>query len=106
MCRTVDVGGNGREAGITAVPAALLNDWEGLPMDKIDLLEYLTDHGSAGLTEVTTAFDVSGPAAGMALLRLLRQGLVARYLDPDRPLYWYALTPKGRARLNHLQQID
>lgn len=75
-------------------------------MDKIELLEFLTDHASAGLPDVVAAFDVTSPAAGMALLRLLRQGLVARYLDPERPLYWYALTPKGRARLNHLQQFD
>lgn len=75
-------------------------------MDKIDLLEFLTDHASAGIADVAAEFEVTNPAAGMALLRLLRQGLVARYLDPDRPLYWYALTPKGRARLNHLQQFD
>lgn len=75
-------------------------------MDKIDLLEFLADYDSVGLAEVAAAFDVSSPAAGMALLRLLRQGLVARYLDPQRPLYWYALTHKGQARLNHLQQFD
>ena len=75
-------------------------------MDKFDLLEFLDHQPSAGLTEVAAAFDVSSPAAGMALLRLLRQGLVARYLDPERPLYWYALTPKGQARLDYLKQFD
>ena len=75
-------------------------------MDKQELLDYLADAGEAGIADVTSALGVTPPAAGMALLRLLRQGLIARYLDPHRPNYWYALTPKGRARLDYFAKPD
>jgi DNA-binding MarR family transcriptional regulator len=43
-------------------------------------------------------------AAGMLLLRLTRQGLIERVFDPKDRVYFYNLTPKGRARLAYLTQ--
>lgn len=74
-------------------------------MGKHDVLEYLARKEQADATEVASALRAPYAAAAMALLRLLRQGLVARYLDPEAHLYWYQLTPKGEKRLRYLQQF-
>ena len=73
-------------------------------MDKQDVLEHLVGIGRADAREIADAFRMPYPAAAMALLRLLRQGLVARYRDEDEALYWYELTAKGAARLLYLQR--
>jgi len=52
--------------------------------------------------DIADSLSVSYPAAAMALLRLVRQGLAARYLDPESGVYWYELTSKGEARLDYL----
>lgn len=75
-------------------------------MDKQDLLEHLARVGPADAIELARAFGVPYPAAAMALLRLLRQGLVARYRDEHAPLYWYELTRKGELRLGYLQRLN
>lgn len=75
-------------------------------MDKHDLLAYLARVQQEDALEVACAFGVSYEAAAMALLRLVRQGLAARYLDSDSRLYWYELTPKGETRLDFLRQAD
>jgi DNA-binding MarR family transcriptional regulator len=72
-------------------------------MDKQDVLEHLQRVGRADAIEVAAAFHMPYPATAMALLRLLRQGLVARYPDEDGALYWYELTEKGLARLRYFQ---
>ena len=71
-------------------------------MTKLDLLVLVAQRGDAAADEVADVFSVSYPAAAMALLRLVRQGLAARFLDPDSGLYWYELTSKGEARLDYL----
>jgi DNA-binding MarR family transcriptional regulator len=68
-------------------------------MTKQDLLEHLVEAGSADAMEVASAFGISYPAAAMALLRLVRQGLVDRYVDPDDGLYFYQVSGRGHDRL-------
>ncbi|MFQ5972404.1 MAG: MarR family transcriptional regulator [Alphaproteobacteria bacterium] len=63
------------------------------------ILRYLATVPDASATEVAEALEMSVPAAGMALLRLARSGLAVRSSDPGRGCLFYALTPKGKARL-------
>lgn len=72
-------------------------------MTKQDLLEHLAKAGSVGAIEVASAFGISYPAAAMALLRLARQGLVHRYVDPDDGLYFYEVSGRGHDRLAFLR---
>jgi len=72
-------------------------------MTKEELLAYLADAGTAIASDVADEFNLSNFTAGMALLRLTRQGLVARYLDPRTGCYWYQLTERGAARLDFLE---
>jgi DNA-binding MarR family transcriptional regulator len=73
-------------------------------MDKQDVLQHLARVGRVDAIELAEAFGMPYPAAAMMLLRLLRQGLVARYRDDDPPLYWYELTANGLARLRYFQR--
>ncbi len=68
-------------------------------MTKHDLLAYLADVGEADAAEMANALDVSYATSAMALLRLVRQHLASRAIDPHRGLYAYQLTDHGRARL-------
>lgn len=72
-------------------------------MTKPDLLGFLADHKSADAFEVARAVELPCPAAAMALLRMTRQGLVERRLDPESRIYWYALSDHGRARLAYFE---
>ena len=72
-------------------------------MTKPELLYFLARHESADASEVARAFELPYPAGAMALLRLTRQGLVERRLDPESGLYWYALSAQGRARLTYFE---
>jgi DNA-binding MarR family transcriptional regulator len=69
-------------------------------MEKQELLEYLANAQESDATEVASVFDVTYAAAAMALLRLSRQGLVKRFIDTESGMYWYCLSPRGRARLD------
>lgn len=71
-------------------------------MTKIQLLTELAIADRPDAYDIADTLGVSYPAVAVALLRLVRQGLVTRYLDPDSGLYWYELTPKGEARLDYL----
>ncbi len=73
-------------------------------MAKGDILHYLCRVPDASAADVGASLGLSLPAAGMALLRLTRAGLVCRTFDPHTQCYYYALTDKGRARLQFLQQ--
>lgn len=75
-------------------------------MTKPELLAYLTRVGDANAREVAEAFGLPCPAAAMALLRLTRQGLVARRLDPESAMYWYALTEQGEKRLAYFRSLE
>jgi len=72
-------------------------------MMKADLLAYLADAGGADAVEVADGLDSTYYAASMALLRLCRQSLVARHIDPDTGIYWYDLTDRGAERLAYLE---
>jgi DNA-binding PadR family transcriptional regulator len=53
--------------------------------------------------DVARAFEVSYATAGMALLRLLRQGLVERCLDQQQGVHSYQLSEKGHMRRRYFQ---
>jgi DNA-binding MarR family transcriptional regulator len=72
-------------------------------MDKEHLLSYLKVSQGATAHRVARDLVVSYPVAAMALLRLARQGLVERFLDPARGIYWYRLTERGAERLAYLR---
>jgi len=68
-------------------------------MTKQELLAYDADVGETDAAEVATALGVPYATSAMALLRLVRQHLASRLVDPDRGLYAYWLTEAGYARL-------
>ena len=69
---------------------------------KCALLTLLAAQSDLDAPSLAQARMCSRAAAGMALLRLTRQGLIQRALDPEDRLYFYQLTAKGRARLAYL----
>jgi DNA-binding MarR family transcriptional regulator len=73
-----------------------------MTVTKEQLLDYLARVPAVEAEELAAALGVPYPTAAMALLRLTRQGLVTRSIDPASGLYWYALTPRGRERLRYL----
>ena len=75
-------------------------------MDKIQLLEYLDMNDLVGVDEVASAMQMSYSATAMALLRLVRQDLAARYRDPDTQHFVYESTPKGEARLDYFLEDE
>ena len=72
-------------------------------MTKHDLLACLAQVGDADASEVAGALGVPYSVAAMALLRLVRQGLASRFVDPDRGIYWYRLSESGEDRLAYLR---
>ena len=75
-------------------------------MSKQALLKILANHEDLDAASMAHELGGTFAAAGMLLLRLTRQGLIQRALDPDDQLYFYSLTAKGRARLAYWSQID
>jgi DNA-binding MarR family transcriptional regulator len=69
-------------------------------MAKLDVLTALHELGSITARELAGTLGVEPPAAGMALLRLVRQRLVAREIDSSPARHF--LTAKGMARLMYL----
>ncbi len=70
-------------------------------MDKIQLLDYLDTNKHQDADQIASVMDMSYSATAMALLRLVRQDLAARRMDPDTHLQVYEITPKGEARLDY-----
>jgi DNA-binding MarR family transcriptional regulator len=68
-------------------------------MTKRDVLVYLADVGEADAAEMASALGVPYATSAMAALRLVRQHLATRAVDPHRGLYVYQLTDHGHARL-------
>jgi DNA-binding MarR family transcriptional regulator len=62
-------------------------------------LAYLARVPDASAADLADALGLSLPAAGMLLLRLTRSGLVSRVFDQHHGVHCYAITVKGRARL-------
>lgn len=75
-------------------------------MTKPELLDHLARVRDADAHEVAEVFGLPYPAAAMALLRLTRQGLVVRRLDPGTGMYWYALTEQGEQRLAYFRSLE
>lgn len=75
-------------------------------MTKPELLDHLARMGNANAHEVAEVFGLPYPAAAMALLRLTRQGLVMRRLDPESAMYWYTLTEQGEKRLAYFRSLE
>ena len=75
-------------------------------MTKHDLLEYLDDAGQADADEVARVFDLPYATAAMALLRLTRQALVLRHIDPEDTVYVYALSDRGAERLAYFNTLE
>ena len=75
-------------------------------LDKCELLELLDLHENTEANDVAQAFDLTYSAAAMALLRLVRQDLAARHIDPDTQLHVYEITPKGEARLDYFLESE
>lgn len=71
-------------------------------MDKVAILTYLAQVPDAPASGVADVLAASLPATGMGLLRLVRSGLAARALDVTQGIYYYTITPKGRARVQYL----
>ena len=74
-------------------------------MTKTDLLDYLNRTGSIEAAEVAAAFGENYSSTAMALLRLCRQGLANRFLEPGSRGYGYELTDRGADRLAYLQDL-
>ncbi len=70
-------------------------------MDKIQLLDYLDTNEQQDADQIASVMDMSYSATAMALMRLVRQDLAARHIDPDTQLHVYEITPKGEVRLDY-----
>ncbi len=57
------------------------------------------DHADA--VEIAETLELNYSSVAMGLLRLVRQGLATRYIDPDTQLLVYEITPKGEARIDY-----
>ena len=75
-------------------------------MTKPELLDHLARVGNTNAYEAADAFGLAYSAAAMALLRLTRQGLVVRSLDPESAMYWYTLTEEGEKRLAFFRSLE
>ena len=75
-------------------------------LNKCELLEFLELHEHAEANDVAQAFELNYSAAAMALMRLVRQDLAARYKDPDAQHFVFELTPKGEARLDYFLEDE
>jgi hypothetical protein len=74
-------------------------------LTKVDLLAYLAD-GPATALDAAIAFHITQAAASTALLRLVRQDLARRAVDPRKGLYVYEVSPKGVARLQYWEALE
>ena len=75
-------------------------------MSKRDILSILSEITDLDANTVAQQVASTPEAAGMALLRLSRQGLVRRVWDADDRVLYYALTTKGGARLLYWKERD
>ena len=73
---------------------------------KRDLLEHLATCEATDANDVARRLNISYAAAAMGLLRLVRQGLVKRYLDDALGTYWYCLAEPGYERLAYFRKSE
>ena len=72
-------------------------------LTKRALLTFLAEEKQVHAKDVASAFGVDYAVAAMALLRLVRQGLLSREHAGDRGVYRYQLSERGQARLKYLE---
>jgi len=75
-------------------------------MNKVELLEYMDAHEPTDAHEIADVMQMSYSASAMALMRLVRQDLAARFRDSDSHLLRYQITPKGEARLDYFLEDE
>lgn len=68
------------------------------PYGKFAILSLLVTAAEIDAATAAEHLGSSPEAASMLLLRLTRQGLLRREIDPDRRAFFYSLTEKGKAR--------
>lgn len=73
-------------------------------MNKAILLSALDSLEQADAVDIAEILQRDYPSTAMGLLRLVRQDLASRYLDPDTQRYVYEITPKGEARLDFFEE--
>jgi predicted ArsR family transcriptional regulator len=71
-------------------------------MTKQNILKFMVRHQQVDAFDLAHGVGVPYPTAAMALLRLTRQGLAQRFVDPVRRIFWYRLTERGLERLHYL----
>ena len=70
-------------------------------MNKAKLLYTIDAFDHADAVEIAETLELNYSSVAMGLLRLVRQGLATRYIDPDTQLLVYEITPKGEARIDY-----
>jgi len=75
-------------------------------MNKATLLYMIDSIDQADAVEIAETLDLDYSSAAMGLLRLVRQDLAARYVDPETHRFVYEITPKGEARLEHFLEDE
>jgi len=70
-------------------------------MNKAKLLYTIDAFDHADAVEIAEVLELNYSSVAMGLLRLVRQGLATRYIDPDTQLLVYEITPKGEARIDY-----
>jgi DNA-binding MarR family transcriptional regulator len=73
---------------------------------KVRILSILHRQADLNALALSEQVGCTTPAASMALLRLVRQGLLNRAWDPQERRYFYYLTPKGRLRWAHYSRTN
>ena len=75
-------------------------------MNKAKLLHTIDAFDHADAVEIAEALESNYSSVAMGLLRLVRQDLASRYMDPNAQRFIYELTPKGEARLDYLLEDE
>ena len=70
-------------------------------LSKVHILSILRRQTDLDALALSERVGCTQPTASMALLRMVRQGLLNRAWDPQEGRYFYYLTPKGRLRWAH-----
>jgi len=75
-------------------------------MNKATLLYTIDSFHQADAVEIAEMLELDYSSAAMGLLRLVRQDLAARYMDPETHRFVYELTPRGEARLGYFLEDE
>ena len=75
-------------------------------MNKAKLLYTIDAFDHADAVEIAETLELNYSSVAMGLLRLVRQDLATRYIDPDARRFVYELTLKGEARLDYFLEDE